>query len=89
MILADFKPKEKAEGLFNGEQVKFNREWSGHRFTDDEVDDLLAGEEVEFDFTSKKGDDWHVVGKLAKQEYNGHEFYGFEPDFDDDRSTKK
>lgn len=88
-ILADFKPKEKAEGLFNGEQVKFNREWSGHRFSDDEVDKLLAGDEIEFDFKSKKGDDWHIVGKLAKQEYNGHEFYGFQPDFDDERSMKK
>lgn len=87
--MADFKPKEKAEGLFNGTEVKFNREWSGHRFTDEEVDKLLDGEEIEFDFTSKKGDEWHIVGKLEKQTYNDHEFYGFKPDFDDDRSEKK
>lgn len=87
--MADFKPKEKAEGTFNGEDVRFNREWSGHRFTDDEVDKLLAGDEIEFDFTSSKGDDWHVVGSLAKQEYNDHEFYGFKPDWDDERTQKE
>lgn len=88
-ILADFTPKEKAEGLFEGTQVKFNREWSGHRFSDEEVEKLLNGDEIEFDFKSKKGDKWHIVGQLAKQEYNDHEFYGFKPDFDDDRSEKK
>lgn len=84
----DFTSKEKAEGEFNGEQVRFNRKWSSHRFSDDEVADLLAGNEVEFDFQTAKGDDYHVVGKLAQQEYDGHKFFGFKPDWDDDRSGK-
>ena len=84
----EYKQKEKAEGLFKGDSVRFNRKWSSHRFTDKEVDDLLAGKEIEFDFKSAKGDKYHVVGKLEQQEYDGHTFYGFKADFDDDRSTK-
>lgn len=71
--------KEKAEGIWNGQEVKFNRTWSGHRFTDEEVDKLLAGEEIEvLGLVSAKGNTYGVKGKLAAQDYNGHSFIGFQ-----------
>lgn len=74
-----YEVKEKATGMFNGKAIKFNRQWSNHRFTDEEVEKLLNGEEIEiYDLISKdKGTTYGVRGKLAEQEYNGHKFYGF------------
>ena len=64
-------------GTFNGEEITFAKEWSGHKFTDDELAKLLAGEEVSFAAKSKRGKDYTAVGKLAKQTYKGSTFYGF------------
>ena len=63
----NFPQKEKAEGVYrpSGETVKFNREWGGHRFTDAEVQSLLAGDEIEFQATSKvSGNPYIAHGKL-------------------------
>ena len=74
--------KEKAEGIWSvtGQPVKFNRVYCGHRFTDDEVVKLLAGEEISaFGLVSAKtGNTYGVTGKLSEQEFNGHKFIGFE-----------
>lgn len=51
------------------------KEWSGHKFTDDELAKPLAGEEVSFAAKSKRGKDYTAVGKLAKQTYKGSTFY--------------
>ena len=70
--------KEKASGIFNGQQIQFNREWSGHRFTDAEVQALLRGEEIElYGVVGKSGKSFDVKGKLCEQEYNGKKFFGF------------
>lgn len=84
-----FEEKEKVEGEFNGEIISFNREWSGHRFTDEEVDKLLNGEEISFEAVSRKGSTYTAYGVLAEQEYNGNTFYGFKPDFDTPRIPKQ
>lgn len=71
--------KEKCEGVWGGNSISFNREWRGHRFTDEECTKLLAGEEITVNgFTSKAGKPYGVVGKLSAQVYNGHPFIGFE-----------
>lgn len=72
-----FPVKEKYSGLFHGEQVSFNVEWAGHRFTEEECEKLLAGETIIIDAVTKKGDPMRVKGNLAKLEYNGHTYYGF------------
>ncbi len=74
-----FEQKEKAEGLWAEENamVRFNRQWGSHRFTDDEVTQLLAGEEISFPAKSTKGFDYTAKGKLARQSYNGHSYVGF------------
>ena len=72
-----YPTKEKYSGTFNGKEIKFNRVWSTHRFTDEECEALLSGAEIEFVAKSKAGKDYTARGKLEEQEYNGIKFYGF------------
>ena len=70
---------ERFEGKWKGQDVHPKREWSGHRFTDDECEKLLAGEEIEITAVSAKtGKEFKCAGKLSQQEYNGNQFVGFE-----------
>lgn len=70
------------EGTWKKQDVKVKRVWSGHRFTDDEVADLLAGKEITIKAKSAKtGKTFTCKGKLAKQKYNGNDFIGFKADF--------
>lgn len=80
--MAKFEKKEKYEGEFNGETIKFNRVWAGHRFTEDECQLLLDGEVINIEATNKNGDSFTVDGKLELQSYNGKDFYGFKADMD-------
>lgn len=88
--------KERAEGVWaaTGTKVSFTREWSGHRFTDEEVAALLAGKEIQFTAISTKRDNskYEARGKLAQQvfERNGksYPFVGFKPDFTPRKDAK-
>ena len=71
--------KEKAAGIFNGEEISFNREFGGYRFTDEEVEALLKGEEITVHAGEGKKA-YSAKGHLAKQTYRGKEFYGFQAD---------
>jgi len=78
--------KEKYEGTWKGKQVKFSREWSGVRFTDDQCEALLRGEVITFQATSKAGNPYTARGELAEQTFNAEDgrkvdFVGFKPDF--------
>lgn len=82
--MSDYVEKEYFEGTWakNGQHVKFNRTWSGHRFTDQECMDLLAGKDIEITATSAKtGNDFSVVGALEESEFKGRKFVGFKADF--------
>lgn len=65
--LAKDPNKEYASGKYQGKtEVTFSRVWGGHRFSDQEVEKLLAGEELELrEMKSKKGKTYGVVGKLT------------------------
>lgn len=76
--MADYPQREKYEGQFEGQTVRFNREWAGHRFTDEECEALLNGEEISFEANKKAGGTFRAVGTLGKAEYNGHEYWGFQ-----------
>lgn len=77
-----FVQKEKYSGTWNGEDVSFNREFSGHRFTDEECAKLLAGEVISFPAVSgKTGKEYTAIGKLERGTYNGHSYVGFKLDF--------
>lgn len=72
---------EKATGVWavTGKTVSFKRVWSGHTFTDEEVEKLLAGEEIEIHgLISKSGSTYGIRGKLSEQEFKGHKYVGFE-----------
>ena len=72
--------KERAEGVWakTGKQVSFAREWGGHRFDDEQVDQLLAGEIIEFEATAKSGNSYEVFGELAQGTFKGRKFIGFQ-----------
>ncbi|MDN5744958.1 MAG: DNA topoisomerase [Nocardioidaceae bacterium] len=71
--------KERAEGTWavTGKAVAFNRRWGGHRFTDEEVSALLAGETIDFSGVAKSGNSFDVYGKLAEGEIKGRKYVGF------------
>lgn len=78
--MADYPKKEKYSGTLDGEPVSFNREWGGHRFTDEECERLCNGEEIEVQglVSKKTGKPYGIKGRLTHQEYNGHPYVGFE-----------
>lgn len=82
--MSDYVEKEYFEGTWvpANKHVRFNRTWSGHRFTDQECVDLLSGKDIEITATSKKtGNDFSVVGSLEESEFKGRKFVGFKADF--------
>lgn len=77
--MANFEPKEKYEGMWQGKQVSFTRTFRGKRLTDAECEKLCAGKEVEVDgLVGKTGNKYGVVVALSNQEYNGRKFVGIE-----------
>ena len=74
-----FPEKEKYSGTYKptNKEIKFNRVWSTHRFTDKECKLLLEGEEIRFKALSKAGKEYEARGCLQEQEYNGRKFWGF------------
>lgn len=74
--------KERATGVWatTGNQVSFTRTWSGHRFTDEEVASLLAGDVIELHATSKNGRPFDAYGKLGYGTFEGKKFFGFQMD---------
>lgn len=90
--MGDYVEKEYFEGTWEktGAHVRFNRTWSGHRFTDQECMDLLAGKDIEITAQSKKtGDDFTVIGALGEGSFQGRTFVGFTPDFTKPTSAAK
>lgn len=70
---------ERFTGTWNGKEVSPKREWSGHRFTDEECDALLAGQEIIIEaVSSKTGKPFKCKGKLANLTYNGKKYVGFD-----------
>lgn len=73
--------KGRIYGEFDGKPVSFKNNWSGHEFTQEEADKLLAGEIISFEYA--KDDETKVVfGKLEWQTYNNRQYLGFKADFD-------
>lgn len=90
--MGDYVEKEYFEGTWQktGTHVRFNRTWSGHRFTDQECMDLLAGKDIEITATSKRtGDDFTVIGSFGEYEFEGRKCIGFIPDFTKPTSAAK
>lgn len=60
-----------------GTATRFNRTWANHRFTDEEVTALAAGQSITFEIRREDGTTETVVGHLEGKV--------FEPDDDSDR----
>lgn len=71
--------KEKVRGIYipTGLSVSFNRVWSDHVFTTEEIERLLNGETITFQSKTKKGKRYLAKGALEEQEYKGNTFWGF------------
>lgn len=68
-------------GTWNGEEVRFNRKYSSHTFTDAQCEQLLNGEELSIVIDTTNGK-ISVSGKLAKLKApNGSPFVGFDAKF--------
>ena len=79
-LVKHYPKKAKTGGqTASGKEVNFNQVWGGHHFSEQEVADLLAGKEIQFQIKTKRGKDMAVHGKLAEQTYRGHKFWGFKP----------
>lgn len=77
--MAEFEKKEKYAGVWNGQQVAFNRKFSTHRFTDEECEALLRGETLLITgLVNKNGEEYSVKGKLDNCEFNGVKYVGFD-----------
>lgn len=90
--MGDYVEKEYFEGTWQktGAHVRFNRTWSGRRFTDQECMDLLAGKDIEITATSKRtGGDFTVIGSFGEYEFEGRKCIGFIPDFTKPTSAAK
>ena len=64
-------------GIFNGKKITFNRVYAGYRFTDEECEALLRGENVVATCVAKDGSTYRRLGNLALQEYMSFKYYGF------------
>ena len=71
---------ERYTGVWNGKEVSFKRVWSGHHFTDEECEKMLAGETISFPAKSGSGKEYTAVGKLGEGEFQGHKYVGFQLD---------
>lgn len=68
--------------IWRGKEVKFKTSFSDHRFTEDEITQLLAGKEIEVEFTSASGRKMTVKGKFGTHTYKGYKVFGFKPQFE-------
>lgn len=78
----DSNPVHTAEyviGNWNGKQIRFKRVWGGYRFTEEEIDTLLNGQEIRFRHTMNGNKEQDIVGKLEELEYKGTKYIGFSP----------
>lgn len=65
-------------GIWNGEKVRFKRQWGGHEFSEQEINDLLSGKDIRFRCTVNKNEQ-DIIGKLERLDYKGTKYVGFYP----------
>lgn len=67
------QPREKRGITFQGRTGKLSLDYGDHHFTDEEVDQLLAGESITINVNGHP-----MTGKLAWKTYKGYDFPGFQ-----------
>lgn len=82
-LKAEFPLREGyVRGVFKGQNVTMKGSWSNHKFTDDELRRLFAGETIAINYTQQSGKEDNINGKLEWQMYQGKRFLGFKPQFE-------
>ncbi len=72
-----------AQGYFKGERIRFNRLFADHKFSDDEVRELLNGNALSISYNSRNGRQMTTTGHLQHvQSDEGRWYFGFIPEFD-------
>lgn len=76
--LAEKKEAPLAEGIWQTcpsgpQKVRFKRVFSGHTFSDEDIQILLDGGELSFDATSSKGKPYRATGMLGIGEFTGRD----------------
>ena len=69
-------------GVFQGKNVTIKGSWSNHKFTDEELKRLFAGETIAINYIQQSGKEDNINGKLEWQMYQGKRFLGFKPQFE-------
>lgn len=76
--LPEFKVVEKETIEKDGEEISFKKEWGGHKFTEEEIEQLSNGEMIVIrDLKNRRGKKYNAKGKLIEQKYKGRTFWGF------------
>lgn len=76
-----FITKVKGYWKKTGKLIEIKNAWSNHEFTPPELEALFNDETIEIVAVNKSGKSFIVSGKLEEQEFNGHKYIGFKPDF--------
>ena len=77
-----------AKGSWNGKEVQFKKVIRGYSLTDAEVEKLLKGGAVRFNFTSAAGNPYKMDGKLANLEFKGRKYVGVDLQFSEEVPDK-
>lgn len=64
-----------------GKEVSFKKQFGSHVFTTQEIKQLLHGEEITVQATSKSGKPYAVTGQLKNYVYKGKRHFGFKANF--------
>lgn len=72
-----------------GKEVSFKKQFGTHVFTSQEIKQLLQGEEITVQATSKSGKPYAVAGQLKNYVYKGKRHFGFKANFQKQVSNSK
>lgn len=75
----EYKVIEKESMKTNdGKEIEFKKEWGGHKFTEEELASLKAGEMITINgLVNRNKKNYSARGKLLEQKYKGRTFWGF------------
>lgn len=78
IVLPEFTKKEKETTEKDGKEISFNKEWGGHKFTEEEIELLIEGKSITIsNLKNKRGKKYSATGKLEEQKFKGKPFWGF------------
>lgn len=61
-----------------GKEVSFKKEWGGHKFTEEEIEQLSNGETIIIKgLKNKRGKTYSAKGNIQEQSFKGRKFWGF------------